>query len=74
MRTILITGISKGLGLKLADSFSMEESNFIIGCSRTMTKKLRNLINTRNNIEWHQLDLADSSELEHHLIGIIGGR
>lgn len=74
MRTILITGISKGLGLKLADSLSMENSNLVIGCSRTMTTELRNLINTRNNIEWHQLDLADYSELEQHLIEIIDGR
>lgn len=74
MRTILITGISKGLGLKLADSFSIDNSNLVIGCSRTMTTELRNLMNTRNNIEWHQLDLADFSELEHHLIDIIDGR
>lgn len=74
MRTILITGISKGLGLKLTDSLSMESSNLVIGCSRTMTTELKNLINTRNNIEWHQLDLADYSELEQHLIGIIDGR
>lgn len=74
MRTILITGISKGLGLKLADSFSTDDSNFVIGCSRTMTTELSSLLTKRNNIEWHQLDLANLSELEPHLIKIINGR
>ena len=48
MRTILITGISKGLGLKLADSFSIEDSNLVIGCSRTMTTELKNLEKPRD--------------------------
>lgn len=74
MRTILITGISRGLGLKLVESFSMDDSNLVIGCSRTMTTELKSLMDKRNNIEWYQLDLSNLSELEHHLIEIIDGR
>lgn len=74
MRIIFITGISKGLGYKLAEYFSKDKSNLVIGCSRTMTTELKNLLDKRNNIEWHQLDLAMLDELEQLLIKIINGR
>lgn len=74
MKNILITGISKGLGLKLAEHFSSYEGFYIIGCSRTMTDSLQKLITTHENIEWHPIDLADSSTLERNLTEIIGDR
>lgn len=74
MKNILITGISKGLGLKLAEHFSACYGFHVIGCSRTMTDSLQKLITTDRNIEWHPLDLADTGTLEGNLNEIIGNR
>jgi len=74
MKNILITGISKGLGLKLAEHFSAYEGFHVIGCSRTMTDSLQKLIATHRNIEWHPLDLADTGTLESNLNEVIGNR
>lgn len=72
MKNILITGISKGLGLKLAEHFSMHEDFHVIGCSRTKTDSLQKLITQHKNIEWHRLDLSDTDTLESNLNEIIG--
>lgn len=74
MKNILITGISKGLGLKLAEHFSACDGFHVIGCSRTMTDSLQKLITTDRNIEWHHLDLADTGTLEGNMNEIIGNR
>lgn len=74
MRNILITGISKGLGLKLTEVLSSESNCYIIGCSRSMTDELQSLIHNRKNIEWHFLDLSKTDELEKALKHIIDGR
>lgn len=74
MKNIFITGISKGLGLKLAEHLSEDCCNHIIGCSRTMTNDLQSLLQSKNNIEWHQVDLAEIESLEVRLKEIVGRR
>lgn len=74
MRNILITGISYGLGLRLAEELSRDYSNYVIGCSRTLSNELNNILANRNNIEWHKLDLSRTEDLERDLNDIIGDR
>lgn len=74
MRNILITGISYGLGLRLAEELSRDHSTYIIGCSRTLSDELKNILDNRNNVEWHKLDLGCTDVLERKFNDIIGER
>ena len=74
MKNIFITGISYGLGLRLAEYLSRDHSNHVIGCSRTLSEELKNVLDNRQNIEWHKLDLSRTDALEMRLNDIIGDR
>lgn len=74
MKNIFITGISKGLGLRLAQYLSSNTDYHIIGCSRTMTEELQLLLNNSKNIDWHSVDLSETDALEEQLRNLIGNR
>lgn len=74
MRTIFITGISRGLGLELAEALSADGSTYIIGCSRRKSQRLESILCRRRNIEWHSVDLSETEALEKRLKEILEGR
>lgn len=74
MKIIFISGISYGLGLHLAEALSADTSIYVIGCSRTKPPALKQLLMVRSNIEWHRLDLSQTSELESKMSEIISER
>lgn len=74
MKNIFITGISYGLGLRLAEDLSRDHSNHVIGCSRTLSEELKNILDNRQNMEWHKLDLGQTDVLERNINDIIGER
>lgn len=56
---ILVTGVSKGLGLKLAETL-LNEGNSIFGISRTKSQDLANLeIKYPQNLFWKSIDLSN---------------
>lgn len=56
---ILITGISKGLGLKTAESL-LKQGNTVYGISRSKTDDLKKLLNDHpKKLHWLSYDLAD---------------
>lgn len=60
---MLLTGISKGLGLVTALSF-LEKGWIVYGISRSNTKELNNLrINYPDQLKWLQYDLSDSEQV-----------
>lgn len=61
---VLITGISKGLGLKLAQEFL--NGNWVVyGISRSMTSELEQLISDYGEkVKWLQYDLTDTTNLK----------
>lgn len=61
MKNILITGISKGLGLKIAEAV-LKEGYTVYGLSRTQTEKLEQLLQTYpGKIFWESVDFQDRS-------------
>ncbi|NDP22422.1 MAG: SDR family oxidoreductase [Paludibacter sp.] len=61
---VLITGISKGLGLKLAQTL-LKNKWVVYGISRSITPELEQLISDHNaNIKWLQYDLTDTNNLK----------
>lgn len=60
---ILVTGISKGLGLEITRHL-LESGNNIFGISRNQTEELSTLLNTHKNLNWLQYDLADSANVK----------
>lgn len=63
MRTILLTGISKGIGFQIAKVL-LESDYKIIGISRTSSDALRSLITTYpNRLSFFKFDLANISEI-----------
>ena len=75
MKNIFVTGISKGLGLRLTRALVEDADNRVIGCSRTMTPELDELMSAYpGRLEWHPVDLRHVADLEPRLAGIIGGR
>jgi len=64
---ILITGISKGLGLKLAQTL-LKRKWVVYGISRSMTPDLEHLMSEYDaNIKWLQYDLTDTSNLKNQV-------
>ena len=67
MRTIFITGISRGLGLKLTKHY-LHKNFKVIGVSRTLSTELKLLINQYpETLEWHQFDLGNLTNMEERL-------
>lgn len=65
MKNILITGISKGVGLRLA-RYLLESNDYVIyGISRTCTPELSFLLNEYpDRLKWKSCDLENSTEIE----------
>lgn len=60
---ILITGISKGLGLKTTQTL-LEKGHTIYGISRSQTAELNNILEKYpNNLKWMKYDLSDIKEI-----------
>lgn len=56
---LLITGVSKGLGLKITET-ALNKGHNVFGVSRSKTEELENLIRESNgNFNWKSIDLAD---------------
>lgn len=67
MKNILITGVSKGLGLTLVEQL-VEKGYKVFGVSRSMTSELENLMTKYpKHIVWKQLDLSDCKNLRKEL-------
>ena len=67
MINVFITGISRGLGLKLTEHYLCKGCR-VIGVSRTMSDELESLIEKYSEtLEWHQFDLGNLEELEEKL-------
>lgn len=64
MKTVFITGISRGLGLKLTEHY-LHKGYRVIGVSRTLSNELKLLINEfPDTLKWRQFDLGDLTDLE----------
>lgn len=64
---ILITGISKGLGLKTTQTL-LEKGHTIYGISRSQTAELNNILEKYpNNLKWMKYDLSDIKEIRQEI-------
>ena len=64
MKNVLITGVSKGLGLELATTF-IKNSWCVWGISRTKTPELIELLEKYpDNLKWKGFDLAHSDQVQ----------
>ena len=71
MKTVFITGISRGLGLKLTEYY-LSEGYRVLGVSRTKTIELESLLGKYPSmLLWHQLDLSEVDVLEERLAKIL---
>lgn len=74
MINVFITGISRGLGLKLTEHYLCKGCR-VIGVSRTMSDELESLIEKYSEtLEWHQFDLGNLENLEEELGGALSLR
>lgn len=74
MINVFITGISRGLGLKLTEHYLCKGCR-VIGVSRTMSEELESLIEKYSEtLEWHQFDLGNLENLEEELGGALSLR
>lgn len=74
MINVFITGISRGLGLKLTEHYLCKGCR-VIGVSRTMSEELKSLIEKYSEtLEWHQFDLGNLENLEEALGGALSLR
>lgn len=74
MINVFITGISRGLGLKLTEHYLCKGCR-VIGVSRTMSDELESLIEKYSEtLEWHQFDLGNLENLEEELRGALSLR
>lgn len=73
MKNILITGISRGLGLELTRTLVSDSQNVVFGVSRTMTPELEQLLSHHENLHWMAYDLRNLDDMEEILFnGFIG--
>lgn len=71
MKRIFITGISKGLGLKLTEHY-LKEGYSVVGISRTQTDELSRLMEQYpDSLLWQSFDLSDTANIEHRLNHIL---
>lgn len=75
MKTILITGVSRGLGLALIEHILTNTNNTVLACSRTLSPELNILISKYyDRFIWRQIDLAQTNIVEAEILELIGGR
>jgi 3-oxoacyl-[acyl-carrier protein] reductase len=64
MKNILVTGISKGLGLQIAKSLLAEENCCVYGLSRSCTSSLQDLMNDYpERLKWMEYDLSNVGDI-----------
>jgi 3-oxoacyl-[acyl-carrier protein] reductase len=64
---ILLTGVSKGLGLRTAELL-LENEHTVYGISRSLTDELKILIEKYpNNLKWLQFDLGNPAEIRQQI-------
>ena len=64
MKTVFITGISRGLGLKLTEHY-LHKGYRVIGVSRTLSNELKLLKNElQDTLKWRKFYLVDLPDLE----------
>lgn len=67
MKTVFITGISRGLGLALAERY-LEKGFRVLGISRNKTPELTTLIDRYSELlKWRRIDLGNINSLESEL-------
>lgn len=67
MKTIFITGISRGLGLMLTEHF-LRKGCRVIGISRSMSPELNSLIREfADTLRWYQFDLGNLHNMENRI-------
>lgn len=68
MKSILVTGVSRGLGLTLVKILLEEKDLTVYGISRTMTPELRDLIdNYGDRLKWMAYDLANVKDIRNDI-------
>ena len=64
MKTVFITGISRGLGLALAKRY-LENDFRVLGVSRSCSSELNALMEKyKDRLVWHKIDLGDTLSVE----------
>jgi len=60
MKNILVTGVSRGLGLEIVKALLADDEYFIFGISRSKTNELEELLNNNaDRIKWLSYDLSN---------------
>ena len=60
-RNILVTGVSRGLGIEIAQTLLQDENVNVYGLSRSKPEELEALINQYpDRMKWMEYDLSDS--------------
>lgn len=64
MRNILVTGVSRGLGLDIAKALLIDPDTSIYGISRSKTEEVENLLNQyEGRFFWMSYDLANTEDV-----------
>jgi len=74
MKNILVTGVSRGLGLEIVKSILVNEEYCVYGISRTRTKELDSLLEKYSvRFKWLAYDLADVDNIRNKIFkGFLG--
>ncbi len=68
MKNILVTGVSRGLGLEIVKAILADDENFVYGISRLKTKELDELlINNANRFKWLSYDLSNVNDVRNKI-------
>ena len=62
MKTVLITGVSRGIGLKTCEAF-LKEGYTVFGCSRTVTSEINALLS--KGLIFISCDVSSQDEVKH---------
>lgn len=67
MKNILVTGVSKGLGLEIAKTL-LAQNYFVFGISRSLTRELESLLNEYGDrFKWLSYDLSNVNDIRNSI-------